>query len=293
MNEMLQSSSEADKSPVLKALRVLSLVAERGEPVGLADLARSLGLPKPTSYRLAACLEAAGFLHKDAFTKRYLIGPRFEGLALSALRNGASHSSRRIMLDQLAERIGARINLAVVKSGKLLFVEWVESSAPLRIDLKPETNIPVHCSASGKLLAAFGPAELREAFLKAAPYAQLTKKTIVSAKAMARELEEIKRRGYAEDNEEFLPGVNCLAVPIRNARGEVVAGLAAMAPMISAPLSNLRRFIPDLTECAERIAAEFSSQRSARAATSGTAKQSQQKSKGMKRDQGGLRMTRD
>lgn len=293
MNETVESFRNAEKSPVLKALRLLSHVAEKGEPVGLAELARALKLPKPTSYRLAASLEAAGFLYKDAFTKRYLIAARFEDIALSAIRNGASHSARRLMLDQLAERIGARINLAVVKSGRLLFVEWVESSAPLRIDLKPETQVPVHCSASGKLLAALGPQRLREAFLRTAPYAQLTKKTIVSAKAMARELADIKRRGYAEDNEEFLPGVNCLAVPIRNARGEVVAGLAAMAPVISAPLSILRRHIPDLKACAERIAAELTAGTPRAAKSKQGSATKEKKPNGKELADGAPRMNRD
>lgn len=253
----LKETQEAEKSPVNKALRLLSHVATCSGPVALADLARSLQLPKPTTYRLASALEAAGFLAKDPLTKRYVVGAHFEDIALSAIRNGAGHETRRLMLDALAERIGARINVAVVKSGQLLLVEWVESSSPLRINLKPETYIPVHCSASGKLLVAFGPERLRSEFLKSAPFSALTKRTIVSSRAMVKELAEIQRRGFAEDSEEFLPGVNCLAVPIRNGSGEVVAGLAAMAPVMSLPLTKLRRHVPDLLECAKRITEEL------------------------------------
>lgn len=257
MSETILQDQDADKSPVLKALRLLRHIASSDEPVALAELARALRLPKPTSYRLAAALESAGFLRKDPLTKRYLVASQFEDLALSAIRNGAGHSMRRLVMDDLAERIGARINIAVIKSGKLLLVEWVESSAPLRIDLKPETNIPVHCSASGKLIAAFGPSRLQEAFLRGAPFQALTKRTITSSRAMLRELSEIRRRGFAEDNEEFLPGVNCLAVPVRNVSGEVVAALAAMAPVMTLPLVRMRRHVPDLMEYAGRIAQEL------------------------------------
>jgi DNA-binding IclR family transcriptional regulator len=257
MSETIKDASDADKSPVLRALSLLSHVATSAEPVALADLARALRLPKPTSYRLATALEATGYLAKDPLTKRYVVGARFEDIALSAIRNGTGHEPRRIMLDALAERIGARINVAIVKSGRLLLVEWVESSSPLRVNLKPETHIPVHCSASGKLLVAYGAERLQSEFIKAAPYDALTKRTIVSARAMMRELAEIRRRGFAEDNEEFLPGVNCLAVPIRNGSGEVVAGLAAMAPVMSLPLAKLRRHVPDLQDCAKRITEEL------------------------------------
>lgn len=257
MDETISSAGDAEKSPVMKALRLLTHVAGHREPVALAEMARALQLPKPTTFRLAAVLEGAGFLHKDPLTKRYLVGTHFEDVAFSAMRNGAGHGARRLMLDELAERIGARINVAVLKSGKLLLVEWVESSAPLRIDLTPETHIPVHCSASGKLMAAFGSAKLQESFLRAAPYKGLTRKTIVSGKAMARELAEIRRRGFAEDNEEFLAGVNCLAVPVRNAAGDVVATVAAMAPVMLLPLPKLRRHVPELLECATRISEEL------------------------------------
>lgn len=257
MNETKKGSQDADKSPVLKALRLLAHVSASPEPVALADLTRALQLPKPTSYRLASALEAAGFLAKDPLTKRYVVGAHFEDVALSAMRNGAGHDTRRLMMDALAERIGARINVAVLKSGKLLLVEWVESTSPLRINLKPEIHIPVHCSASGKLLVAFGPERLQSVFLRSAPFKGLTKRTIISSRAMLRELSEIRRRGFAEDNEEFLPGVNCLSVPIRNGSGEVVAGLAAMAPTVSLPIAKLRRHLPDLLECAQRITEEL------------------------------------
>lgn len=257
MNETNKGPQEIDKSPVLKALRLLAHVSASPEPVALADLTRALNLPKPTSYRLASALEAAGFLEKDPLTKRYIVGAHFEDVALSAMRNGAGHDTRRLMMDALAERIGARINVAVLKSGKLLLVEWVESTSPLRINLQPETHIPVHCSASGKLLVAFGPERLQSVFLRSTPFTALTRHTIVSSRAMMRELAEIRRRGFAEDNEEFLPGVNCLAVPVRNGSGEVVAGLAAMAPAMALPLTKLRRHVPDLLECAARITEEL------------------------------------
>src|SRR5205823_1328888 len=126
-------------------------------------------------------------------------------------------------------RLGARINLVVLKAGNVLFVEWVESTTPLRVDIDPAASMPVHCTASGKLLLAFGPRELLDNALRAAPFPACTKNSITSARALKRELTEIRRRGYSEDDQELLIGVNCLAVPIHNRAGDVVAGLAAMA----------------------------------------------------------------
>jgi len=256
MNETLSLETSSDRSPVTKALRLLAHVARRKEAVTLADLSRTLGLPKPTAYRLAAALEATGFLERELIGRRYRIGSTFEEIALSALRHGAGHGARRVLMDQLAQRIGARINLVVMKAGCVAFVEWVESTTPLRVGIDPATPMPVHCTASGKLLLAFAAAEVRREVLRAAPFSALTPHSITSARALERELERIRARGWSEDDQELLLGVNCLAVPITNRAGEVVAGLAAMAPVASLPLAELRGFIPQMREVASRIACD-------------------------------------
>jgi IclR family acetate operon transcriptional repressor len=250
-------SRESERSPVLKALRILAHLADSSEPVALAELTRALRLPKPTSHRLASMLERAGFVHKNPLTLRYSVGPALEDVALVALRNGARANMRRFLMENLAERLGVRVNFAVLKSGKLMLVEWVDSVSLIRIDLNPGTKVPAHCSASGKLLMAFAPDPVRERFLKSAPFAAMTKSTITTAKGLERELASIRRRGYSEDNQEFLPGVCCIAVPVRNVTGEVVAGLAVMAPEISFSLATARRHLPDLRACADAISEEY------------------------------------
>lgn len=250
-------SRAKEKSPVLKALRLLEHLARSGEQVSLADISRTLLLPKATGHRLAAMLERDGFVDKDPVTLRYSLGSHFEDMALIALRNGATANLRRRLMQQLGERLGVRVNFAVLKSGKLMLVEWVESVSLIRIDLQPGTPVPAHCSASGKLLLAFGPGALREQFLKSAPFAALTGATITSGRALARELATIRHQGFAEDRQEFLPGVCCLSVPVRNGEGEVVAGLAVMAPEISFPLKQARRHLPELQACADAISASY------------------------------------
>ena len=223
----------------------------------LAELSRAMKLPKPTTFRLARALENAGFVHKDPLTLRYQVGSSFEDVALNGLRNSAAHGTRRNMMNELAERLGARVNLVVLKAGNLSFVQWVESTAPLRVDVNGDMPMPVHCSASGKLLLAFGPAQLRETVLHSAPFRGYTKTTITTARGLAREFALIRKRGFSTDNQELIPGVNCLAVPICNRSGQTVAGLAVMAPVASLPLEKLIRHLPDVKACAASISVEL------------------------------------
>ena len=252
--------AEAAKSPVIKALRLLSYVAKCGEPVMLADLSRAVRLPKPTSHRLALMLERAGYVRKDPLTLRYSIGPKFEDVALSGLRNGAAADGRRFLMDALARRVGARVNFTVMRAGELRFVTWVESSSAIRVDINPDLEIPVHCSASGKLLLAYAKDEVRERFLRSAPLRANTPNSITTARRLRLEFARIRGQEYSVDREELIPGVNCLAVPVRNAQGEVVAGLAIMAPVAMLPLAAARAFLPELRACADAIAADMTHQ---------------------------------
>jgi DNA-binding IclR family transcriptional regulator len=132
-------------------------------------------------------------------------------------------------------------------------------------------QVPVHCSANGKLLLAYGPEVVREHILASAPFHAYTAQTITAADALRREIQRIRREGHSEDNEEFLAGVCCIAVPVRNRRGEVVAGLAVMAPSARLPLVKAREYLPDMEACAAAISAELG-RRAGRRSTVGAAR---------------------
>ena len=257
MNEMIAASEFADRSPVMKALRLLAHIAASQEAPGLAELSRAMNLPKPTTHRLARALEAAGYITKDPLTLRYHIGWSFEDIALKGLRNSAAHGYRRRIMSELAERLEARVNLVVLKSGNLSFVQWVDSTAPLRINISGAMPMPVHCSASGKLLLAFGLKELRDAVMRRAPFERYTKNTITTASRFSRHLDEIVKNGYSIDDQELILGVNCIAVPIQIKSGQTVAGLAVMAPTATLPIDKLKQCLPEIKVAAGLIAAEL------------------------------------
>jgi IclR family acetate operon transcriptional repressor len=245
-------------SPLSKAIRVLRRTAQEGGPATLAELSASVKLPKPTVHRIAGLLEREGLLYKDPVTRRYSVGEAFHDLCLDAIRSASSHQHRQVILEQLSVKLGETINLGVLSGPAVVYIERVEAAWPLSIHFAPGSRVPLHCTANGKLLLAFAPPERREQLMGALVLEPRTRNTLTSLEALHRQLVEIRRRGYSEDDEEFLAGVCCLAVPVRDHRGRVVAGLAVSAPSARFPLDKARTYLADLRTCAERLSPHLS-----------------------------------
>ena len=249
-------------SPIVKAIRVLLRAAQDEAPISLADLSASVKLPKPTVHRITTLLEREGLLYKDSLTRRYSLGTALHDFCLRAIQSAPAHRDRQLLLQRLSEKLGETINLGVLSGREVIYLERVESSWPLRMDFKPGSRVPLHCTAIGKLLLGFAPRRRRERLLDLVPLEAYTKNTRTEPAVLLRELLEIRRRGYSEDNEEFLVGVCCLAVPVKDRRGRTVAGLAVSAPSARFSLERARSYLPDLQACAEQLSAHLVAVRS-------------------------------
>jgi DNA-binding IclR family transcriptional regulator len=246
---------------VLKAVAVLSHVASASGPVTLAELSIAAGLPKPTAHRLAGLLEKAGLISKDPLTRRYVVGASLIDLGFNALRNAPPHRERRRLLEHLSAKLAESINLAVLAGDEVVYLDRVECSWPLRTDFRPGTRVPVHCTANGKLLLAHAPPSIRARLLRPTMLEARTHRTRTSVDQLAEELARIRRQGYSEDDEEFVAGVCCLAVPIRDRKGRVIAGLAVSAPSARFTLDRARAHLDDLRAAAEAIGAHLDADR--------------------------------
>jgi DNA-binding IclR family transcriptional regulator len=248
-------------SPVLKAVSLLAHVASASAPVSLAALSVAVRLPKPTAHRLAGLLEQAGLLRKDPLTRRYVVGPALLEIGFDALRSAPAHRNRQLLLERLSEKLGETVNLGVLSGGEVLYLDRVEASWPLRMDFKPGSRVPLHCTANGKLFLAYAAPSVRDRLLRGLRLPALTSRTITSRPRLQGALAEIRRRGWSEDDEEFLAGVCCLAVPVRGRRGRVIAGLAVSAPSARFNLERAREHLPDLRTAADALGAELSIER--------------------------------
>ncbi|MEX0638094.1 MAG: IclR family transcriptional regulator [Burkholderiales bacterium] len=238
-----------------KALRVLEAGAARKRPLAIAESAAALGLPPPTAHRLVGVLEKLGFLGREPGRRRIVEGRRLVALGLDALQAAASSGSRHAVLAALARKTGESCNLGVLAGGHVVYVDRVESQWPLGLRFEPGSRVPLHCTAIGKLLLSQLPEAALDAHLANGPLTRYTATTLVEPPRLKAELGRIRRLGYSTDNQEFMSGVVCIAVPVSGPRSAgVCAGLAISAAEARLTLAGVRRFLPDLRKAATRLA---------------------------------------
>lgn len=239
---------------VPKALRVLEIVAERKRPLAIAEIASALDMPQPTAHRIVGTLEKLGFVGREPGRRRVIGGARLVNLGLDALGAAAANGAPHAVLAALAKKTGESCNLGVMTNGHVVYIDRVESHWPLGLRFEPGSRVPLHCTAIGKLLLSrLAPAAL-EAHLAETPLPRYTATTITEARRLKSELERIRRQEYSIDNQEFMSGVVCIAVPVSGPRdGEACAGLAISAAEARLTLAGIRRFLPDLRAAAGKL----------------------------------------
>ncbi len=205
-----------------RALDILEYVSiSRGTDVD--ELSESLGIPKSTVYRLLRALEKRAYIRHTS-PNCYEAGPRLLMLQGTAERQNRLLQVARPHLQELSERTGQTVHLAILNSNQLSYIDTVVGRTG--ISLAPSPSAVLHCTSLGKALLAFMPPEARQNMIKQSALQKRTTKTLTSVAALLRDLEQVRRRGYSLDNEEFEIGLRCIGAPVRNATEEVIAAVS-------------------------------------------------------------------
>ena len=234
------------------------LLVRAGRPVTLSELMQATELPKPTLHRALALFEEAGFLAREPGARAYIIGERLSQFGLDVLRNDGAATQRRIVLRRVVSEIDECCNLAVLQRGALIYLDRVEVPWPLRLQI-PVGGVAIapHCCASGKLLLAYRPPAERQRLVELMALERFTERTITDRQVLASEFDCIVSCGYAVDDEEYVLGVACVAVPVRNPQREVIAALAVQGATARLPLMRAIEFVPRLQAAASDIGSTF------------------------------------
>ena len=241
-------------TPNLRLFALLEAVAQKSQPFTLQTMVEETGLPKPTMHRMLAQLEGAGILQRDGNGRHYGTGQRLMRLAQNVLLNNTTHGARHAVLTQLVRELGESCNITAFSGSEVLYLDRVETPAPLRFYLHPGSRVPAHCSATGKLfLSQMSPAQRRR-LLANVPLEAFTGNTLTTFEALEQELDQVRAQGYAFDNEEFLPGLLCLGVLVPAPHGNSNMGLAVQAPIMRFSKEKALSFLPKLQAAVEAIA---------------------------------------
>jgi IclR family acetate operon transcriptional repressor len=244
------SSSSAERS-----LRLLSLLANEGRALTLADLAARLVLPKGTAHRICNQLLANGFLARDVDERSFIVGPALRRLAFDTLNHGVVRGLRHEVLAELVAKVGETCNFTTLDGAQVLYLDRVEAQWPLRLSLDVGSHVPLHCTASGKLFLAQMPRAARDVLIAQLPLPKMTRNTIASAKRLHAECDRISEQGYACDREEFIAGLIAVAVPVKGADGSSRAAIAVHAPVARLSLSAAVSQLAALRNAATRMRA--------------------------------------
>jgi DNA-binding IclR family transcriptional regulator len=207
-----------------RGLKILDLLGQSHEGISITELAETLGVDKGSASRLVSTLVHYGYAEKDESTRRYQLGPQVVSLSRSVLMRLPLRAAAKPFLRKLMERTGECAHLAVPSQGKVLYIDQVESPATLRVNAEVGTMNPYHCTALGKALLAFADLDIPN------DLEGFTPNTLTTPKRLQDNLAEVRRLGYAVDDEEFDLGVRCIAVPVIDFRGKTIGSIGISGP---------------------------------------------------------------
>ncbi|MBO0761446.1 MAG: IclR family transcriptional regulator [Candidatus Dormibacteraeota bacterium] len=235
-----------------RVLRVLQAFGPHERDVSLGDLAQRVGLPKSSVHRLLVTLVGHGFVERDPSTRRYRLGVRLFELGSTVIHERGLHSAAHPVLEELSASTGETCHLAILSGLEAVYVYKVDGNSSITMSSRVGGRAPCHATSIGKVLTAWvGEDVLRQ--LRGHRLRAYTDRTITSARALEAELARVREQGYALDLEELEEGLRCVAAPVRDGSGRVVAALGIAGPRRRFQDGHLDRVVPPVVQAAARL----------------------------------------
>lgn len=199
-----------------RVFALLDVISTGDYELSLVEIAEKLGLHKSSTHRLLMMLERFQYVSKNSVTGKYSLGGKLIDLGMKAVSKLDLYQIARPYLERLVRETGETAHAGVLREGEIISVVNVQSAQTLRLPSTVGHRTPVHCSSLGKSILAFLPEPEMENILQDRGLKVYTRRTISKLPSFKKELQKIRERGYAVDNEEFEEGLRCVGAPIRD-----------------------------------------------------------------------------
>ncbi len=226
-----EKSAKTNQS-VEKVFSIIELLAGKDGPMRLQDIAAELGLNSSTVLRFLATLMRCGYVIQDPDTLRYSLSYKICTLGNKVSAQISIRDVAHPFLMELSRIFGESVCLAVEQGMRVVYIDVVNGpDQMLRAMQRIGNAAPMHCTGVGKLMLLNATPEGLDHFIAEKGMERFTQNTIVTKEGLLQELEAARRDGYAFDNEECEIGARCIAAPIRDYSGKVVAGISITGPI--------------------------------------------------------------
>lgn len=254
-NDVINKSSQIRS--ISKALNIIELLAETRQELSLSEISRRLGFAKSTAHGLLSTLRDFEYVEQSFFTGRYKLGLRLFEIGSIVAHGWDLRVNAVPHIQNLFDQLGETVHLVVLDKGEVLYIDKRESRQPMRIVSQVGTRLPAHCTGVGKvLLAHLGNAELKR-IIATRGLARYTKNTITDQKKLEEELALIRTREYAVDNEEIMDNLRCIAAPIRDQTGKVIAAISVSMPTIRFSEEQFNQMVASVKQTASNISSDL------------------------------------
>jgi DNA-binding IclR family transcriptional regulator len=252
---MTHQRSQSIIQSIERAAAVMRSFTENEPELGVTELSIRTGLHKSTVARILTTLQTESFVSQNLRTGKYRLGVGLISLAGVALGRVDVRTAAYDYLDDLVEATQESVSVTIRDEAESLNVLSKSSPKPVRFVTWTGRRLPLHCTASGKvLLAGLSPEERKPLVSRVRRY---TDRTIAGGRDLEEEIIQVEKQGYALAEEEYEQGFSAVAAPIFSHEGTVAGALSVSGPSFRLDTPKLKSFIPALTETAARISKEL------------------------------------
>lgn len=209
-----------------RVLNILQVFIEERGPLGVTEVAARLQLHKSVAHRMMATLMHHGYLKQNRDTDKYVVGAKAFELGSVFTNSTSLIEEGKLMLAAIVGETGLKAHLSVLENGSVLYLANVDQDKAKQMNAPVGQRSPIHVTALGKCLLAWLPEEQIAEIMDGYDFVRKTNKSIGSFTEFVQQLQQARERGYAMDDEESVLGMRCIAAPVRDFTGKVIAAVS-------------------------------------------------------------------